>query len=120
MNIRQFTATAAILLAFTGSAFAHAFPRSSAPSAGATLHASPPAIVIDFTEQLEPALSRIEVFDDKGAKIPAGPLTADAKDGRHVSVSLGTLPAGTYKVVWHAVSVDTHHTEGSFQFTVAP
>jgi copper resistance protein C len=30
------------------------------------------------------------------------------------------LSAGEYKVHWQAVSVDTHHTQGSFQFTVKP
>jgi hypothetical protein len=30
------------------------------------------------------------------------------------------LTAGAYTVHWHAVSVDTHHTQGTFQFTVKP
>jgi methionine-rich copper-binding protein CopC len=30
------------------------------------------------------------------------------------------LSAGEYKVHWQAVSVDTHHTQGSFEFTVKP
>jgi hypothetical protein len=30
------------------------------------------------------------------------------------------LPAGAYKVHWQAVSVDTHHTQGTFEFTVKP
>jgi copper resistance protein C len=25
---------------------------------------------------------------------------------------------GAYRVHWHAVSVDTHHTQGTFEFTV--
>lgn len=41
-----------------------------------------------------------------------------AGDGKRLAVSLGALPPGTYNVVWHATSVDTHKTEGSF--TVAP
>jgi hypothetical protein len=31
-----------------------------------------------------------------------------------------TLPPGVYTVNWRAVSVDTHHTQGDFQFTVTP
>jgi copper resistance protein C len=31
-----------------------------------------------------------------------------------------TLAPGVYIVNWHAVSVDTHHTQGSFEFTVKP
>ena len=30
------------------------------------------------------------------------------------------LQSGTYKVTWHAVSVDTHSTQGNFSFTVKP
>jgi methionine-rich copper-binding protein CopC len=30
------------------------------------------------------------------------------------------LGPGVYDVNWHAVSVDTHHTQGSFSFTVQP
>jgi copper resistance protein C len=33
-------------------------------------------------------------------------------------VGLKPLPPGTYKVLWHALSVDTHTTEGSFSFRV--
>jgi methionine-rich copper-binding protein CopC len=34
-----------------------------------------------------------------------------------------TLPAlapGHYQVSWHAVSVDTHRTEGTFSFDIQP
>jgi copper resistance protein C len=30
------------------------------------------------------------------------------------------LSAGVYTVRWEAVSVDTHHTQGTFEFTVKP
>jgi copper resistance protein C len=30
------------------------------------------------------------------------------------------LSAGEYAVRWQAVSVDTHHTQGTFEFTVKP
>jgi methionine-rich copper-binding protein CopC len=30
------------------------------------------------------------------------------------------LAAGTYTVHWQAVSVDTHHTQGTFEYTVKP
>ena len=36
-----------------------------------------------------------------------------------MSVALKALSAGTYHVHWHAVSVDTHTTQGDFSFTVA-
>jgi copper resistance protein C len=33
-------------------------------------------------------------------------------------VGLKSLSPGTYRVRWHALSVDTHKTEGSFTFRV--
>ena len=35
-----------------------------------------------------------------------------------LQVSLPQLPAGTYTVIWHVVSVDTHRTQGHFEFTI--
>jgi methionine-rich copper-binding protein CopC len=34
-------------------------------------------------------------------------------------VSVPKLKAGTYKVIWNAVCLDTHHTTGTFTFTVS-
>jgi methionine-rich copper-binding protein CopC len=31
-----------------------------------------------------------------------------------------TLPPGVHTLTWRAVSVDTHHTQGDFQFAVTP
>ena len=44
----------------------------------------------------------------------------DASDATVLTVSVGNLPAGTYKVTWKVTSVDTHKTHGSFTFTVQP
>jgi len=30
------------------------------------------------------------------------------------------LPPGIYTVIWHVTSIDTHKTEGRYQFTVGP
>jgi methionine-rich copper-binding protein CopC len=35
-------------------------------------------------------------------------------------VSLPALPAGRYTVAWRVLSVDSHVTEGTFSFRVAP
>jgi methionine-rich copper-binding protein CopC len=37
-----------------------------------------------------------------------------------IRVSLQPLAPGDYKVVWRAVSIDTHVTEGDFAFHVRP
>ena len=81
--------------------------------------ATPPAeIRIWFTEKLEPSFSRVEVLDAAGARVDRGDARIDAQDKTLLRVALKPLAAGTYKVVWHVVSVDTHATQGDFAFTV--
>jgi methionine-rich copper-binding protein CopC len=71
-----------------------------------------------FTEELEPAFSNIKVFDATGKEIDNKDVKVDSTDKSLMSVSVPKLPAGTYKVKWSAVAVDTHHTTGTFTFTV--
>jgi methionine-rich copper-binding protein CopC len=71
-----------------------------------------------FTEELEPAFSKIQVFDSAGKEIDKRDGEVDASDKTLMSVSLPKLAPGTYKVKWSAVAVDTHHTTGTFTFTV--
>jgi len=37
-----------------------------------------------------------------------------------MQVPLKAIGAGTYRVNWRALSVDTHRTQGNFSFKVAP
>ena len=68
-----------------------------------------------FTQKLEPAFSTVEVRDANGTRVDQG--KARSAPTRCVSGS-SRLPPGTYKVHWHALSVDTHTTEGTFTFQV--
>jgi methionine-rich copper-binding protein CopC len=43
----------------------------------------------------------------------------DKGDRKHLGVSVVDLPAGRYRVMWRAVSVDAHTTEGDFTFDVS-
>lgn len=42
-----------------------------------------------------------------------------AGDANRLAIEFALLPAGTYTVVWHAASVDTHKTDGTYRFTLA-
>jgi methionine-rich copper-binding protein CopC len=59
----------------------------------------------------------VEVQNSAGARVDQGKPRTAANEMR---VGLKPLPPGTYKVLWHALSVDTHTTEGSFSFHVGP
>lgn len=121
MNKLILSALAVASLALTPAvAFAHAHLRTAAPAVGGTVHAAPSEVALDFTEALEPRFSSIAVTDASGARVDQGEAHTAPGDGKHFSVALKPLAAGTYTVTWHATSVDTHKTQGSFRFTVAP
>jgi hypothetical protein len=98
-------------------AFSHAALNQAEPRVGSTVNAAPHEVVLSFTEQLEPAFSRIEVRDAGGKRVDGGPTKIDRSTMR---VPLSPLGAGSYKVNWRVLSVDTHKSEGSFNFTVKP
>lgn len=107
------------MCAIASTAWAHAFLDHASPAVGATVSA-PKEVSIWFTEQVEPAFSRIEVTDGAGNRVDEGGTHIDAANHELLHVAVRPLPPGTYKVTWHVVSVDTHHTQGDFTFTVAP
>jgi methionine-rich copper-binding protein CopC len=107
------------LLAAPRYAAAHAFLRSSEPEVGGTVTTTPTEVVIDFTEDVEPAFSHIVVKAADGAEVENGKAHAVPGHPARLAVALKPLPPGTYKVIWHATATDTHKTQGSFAFTVA-
>jgi methionine-rich copper-binding protein CopC len=109
-----------LLLVGSVAAEAHAFLKTASPPVGGTVSTAPTEVAINFTEGVEPKFSAIEVRDDAGARVDrADPHNGPGGKTRLI-VSIGALKPGSYAVSWSAVSVDTHHTEGKFTFTVAP
>ena len=86
---------------------------------GSTVSPAPDDVVLWFSEKLEPAFSSIEVRNEQGATLNAG-KAAVVGDHTQLRVRLKALPAGTYKVIWRVLSVDTHRSEGNFTFHVGP
>ena len=99
-------------------ALAHAHLQSAIPPVEGTVEAAPAAVTLTFSEALEPRFSSIEVKDAAGKRVDDAKPHSDAGDAKRFSVGIGKLPPGLYTVDWHATSVDTHRTEGSFHFTV--
>ena len=110
----------ALVLGVAGAAWAHAFLERADPRVGSTVHAAPAVVRLWFTEQLEPAFSSVQVVTDTGQRVDKGDAQVDPAAPKQLRVSLPPLAAGTYKVRWRVLSVDTHVTEGTFSFTVAP
>jgi hypothetical protein len=98
---------------------AHAFLKKAQPGVGSTVQKSPDEVRVWFTEDVEPAFSRIQVFNVSGQEVDKRDLHLDRSNHALLCVSLPTLQAGRYKVVWRVVSVDTHVTSGNFTFQIA-
>jgi copper resistance protein C len=98
---------------------AHAFLERAEPAVGSTVQTAPGEVQIRLSEKIEAAFSTIQVFDASGKQVDKRDVHVDRSNQALLSVSLPPLQAGTYKVVWRVVSVDTHVTKGSFTFRVA-
>jgi copper resistance protein C len=109
---------AVLLLAWQSTAQAHAFLDHAEPPVGDTISTPPTVVKVWFTQELEPAFSTLEVCDAQGKPVDKKDAHLDDKDKTLLIVSLSPLPPGSYTVTWHAVSVDTHKTQGHFEFTV--
>jgi copper resistance protein C len=111
-----FAVSSALLL--PGSTLAHSGLARAIPAAGSTVSPAPKEVVLVFTEKLEPTFSSIEVRDAKGMPMQVGKAIVDDSPTR-MRVELMSLSAGTYKVIWRVLSVDTHRSQGSFTFRVS-
>jgi methionine-rich copper-binding protein CopC len=107
------------MLAIDGSADAHAFLLKSAPVVGAAIP-SPKTVRLEFSEGVELRFSGIEVDNAAGAPVKTAAVRYEGDNRKIMLVDLPPLASGTYRVKWHVVSLDTHRTEGDFNFTVKP
>lgn len=113
---------AALLVAVSaGSASAHAQLQQAVPAVGGTVSASPAEIRLKFSEGVEPHFSAIALQAEGGTSEPLGKATVAPGDSSTLVAAVPeALKPGVYTVGWHVVSVDTHKTQGTFQFTVKP
>ena len=119
LSIRIIAASLAFVCAAT-TAFAHAQLEKATPAVGATV-AGPSEIRLEFSEGVEPRFSGVTLTSAGGASVPLGVAKTEPSNPAVLIVPISKpLSAGAYTVHWHAVSIDTHHTQGTFQFTVKP
>jgi methionine-rich copper-binding protein CopC len=109
-----------VSLAFASPAFAHAYVKTAMPAKDSTMRSAPAEVIIDFTESIEPKYCTIEVRDSTGARVDNGDVHGVQGNSKRLAVGLKPLTPGTYKVIWHATSTDTHKTEGTYRFRLAP
>jgi copper transport protein len=111
---------ALILALLTSSvALAHANLVHSDPAENAVLDQAPTQITLEFSEAVDPHLSKIEVLFEDGTAVDGNDTTRAPDDSKQLTVSLNDSRHGTYIVSWRALSeTDGHVTSGSFVFSV--
>jgi copper resistance protein C len=116
MSMRTLFTIAALFVMALGApaALAHAFLDHANPLVGSTVASAPHEVVLTFTQNLEPAFSTVTVTGPGG---DAGQGKAQVS-GNTMRIGLKAGGPGAYRVHWHALSVDTHTTEGTFTFHV--
>jgi len=103
---------------FPFTVWGHSFPNRADPRVGSTSKSSPPEVKIWFDAGIEPLFSTIEVFDSNHKQVDKKDSHLVSNDNTLFAVSLPPLPPGKYQVHWSVISVDTHHTEGTFNFWI--
>lgn len=143
---RPLSALAALTL--IGAAAAHSSLKSSTPENGSTLAEAPSEVTLEMKEAVEvrfsifkvypletsPELSRreltaaaealieevLELRDDDEARVDTGVVTEE-RTTPTITLSLREdLEPGSYLVMWRALSIDSHTTEGFIIFTFDP
>jgi copper resistance protein C len=104
-----------LLLLFTSAADAHAMLERAEPRVGNRVASPPREVTLWFTQKLETAFSTITVTNAAGERVDTGKTRVS---GNQMSIAIRAGGAGTYRVNWQVLSVDTHRTDGSFTFQV--
>lgn len=116
--------SAVLLLLVSTPLFAHARLLASSPADHAQLAAAPSGIQLAFSEKLMPQLSSARLTMTQMPGMAMEPTSIDGKfalmaDGKTlVFTPAHPLGAGSYRVDWHVVSVDTHVSQGTLGFIV--
>ncbi|MHC8344489.1 copper homeostasis periplasmic binding protein CopC [Pseudomonas sp. RT6P73] len=119
MLLKKALTTAALLgsLLAASSVFAHAHLKDQTPAADSTVSA-PSELRLVFSEGVEATFTKVTISQD-GTDVPVKNLATEGSDKKTLIVTPAVpLTTGAYKVEWHAVSVDTHKSEGAYSFKV--
>ena len=112
-------ATVAIMLCLVPiCTWGHAYLVKSSPARRAVLATPPTRVVLWFNERLEAQFSQLAIWNAAGQQVDGGDVQVGPDDGKRLSVSIPTLPAGSYTVKYRVLSVDGHIVEAEFPFTI--
>lgn len=96
---------------------AHVYMLECNPEPGTNADTPPQKITMTFVGSVEPAFSKIEVFNEKGDKVSK--KTIFREDDTIMEVELEKdLPPGKYIVKWKCMSLDGHMQKDEFEFFI--
>lgn len=97
----------------------HASFVESSPPSGGTVEASPPSVLVTFTEPVQLlGPENLDVVDEEGQPVSTGGGRV-TDDRRVIEVALQPdLPEGTYTVRYQVISADSHIIPSAFVFGV--
>lgn len=97
--------------------FAHAHLKSETPAADSSVTGLK-ELRLNFSEGVEAKFTQVTITDD-GKPVAVKSIETDPNDKKLLIVTPEQpLKPGSYKVEWHAVSVDTHKSEGNYTFKI--
>ena len=107
----------------TKKTYAHSIPISQTPSHDSILKKEelPSKVVIDFSERPIPAVSTIQVLNEKNERVDNGNFVIIGDHDREAMTTLDTkkLSDGVYTVSWMTQSADDGHiAKGSYVFGI--
>lgn len=115
-------ATAALLasLALAATALGHAQLLRTDPQEGRTLAHAPRAVVLTFSEEIDPALVRLQVRNRSGRRVDRGaPFHPGGRD-EVVAVALAPRLEGALTAHYRVISEDGHPVARDLEFSVRP
>src|SRR6266542_493105 len=86
----------ALLLVLVRLASAHANLVRSTPAAGAVLETAPPTIQLEFSEELDPSFSRVQLYNSQNQLIEPGPGEVAAANPKVMRLIIPDLARGSY------------------------
>ena len=117
---RSFRSALLVLVASlltTTTAWAHAHLKSAEPAANSVV-SSPASLSLSFSEALEVKFSGVKLNNADKQDIALGEATLSNGGKTLIVKPAQALPAGSYKLEWHVLSVDGHKTNGAYSFSV--
>ena len=107
-----------LALGSTGSALAHAYPKTSDPAPNARLDGAPAHMGITYDSSIDPRGSSMVLMDSTGSVVPTTPDQVDGNTRTSISPATDLAP-GPYTVAWTSLSSeDGHAAQGFYTFVV--